>query len=141
METWKFEFLKVNFFFCGTRTRVKAQSVTDSSLTAFDLIMIDCRYQLSSLFHKSPIHPDHSVAELVAKLVFKIWSRPTPASEGIVSDFISFVLKVITSSSPNISPSMILTSLLYVKRLRISTKLQIPLGNRCEFRIWLTALM
>lgn len=118
--------------------------MTNRHLTAvrdYKRVMIECRYQFSCIFQKNPIHPDQSVAELVAKLVFKIWSRPTSPSEEVVNDFISFVLKVISSSSPNISPSVILTSLLYVKRLRISTKLQIPLGNRCEFRIWLTALM
>jgi hypothetical protein len=84
---------------------------------------------------------DRSLAELVAKLVYKIWSRPSPQSEENVSDFISFVLKIISLSNPNMSPSVILTSLLYVKRLRIATKLQIPLGSKCEYRIWLTALM
>jgi len=97
--------------------------------------MIDCHN-----FLQNPTDVDQSIAELVAKLVFKIWSRPGPLPADVVSDFICFVVKVI-SSSANISPSVILTSLLYVKRLRISNKFQIPLGNRCEYRIWLTALM
>ena len=98
--------------------------------------MID-KCQLNT-FSQTTCHLE--LAELVAKLVFKIWSRSSP-SDLVLSDFISFVSNIISSASPNVSPSVILTSLLYVKRLKDCTKSQIPLGYRCEFRIWLTALM
>jgi hypothetical protein len=85
------------------------------------------------------------VAYLITTAMFKIWNfgqleHPTPVSQKLISDFYAFVYKTIKTASPNITPTVLMTSLLYVKRLRHKTN-QIKSGNRAEFRIWLTSLI
>ena len=87
-------------------------------------------------------HPTSDLAHLMTTMVFRIWRGSLPENASLIKDFHSFVIKIISSTAPNVTPSVLLTALYFVRRLRIATRrMGIPSGNRCEFRIWLTALM
>ena len=65
-----------------------------------------------------------------------------PCNQQRLSEFNQFVKKIIRSTAPNVTANVVIMALYYVFKLRSATRhLPMQFGQRCEFRIWLTALM
>lgn len=93
--------------------------------------------------HPSPLQ---DLSQFATSMVYRIWHSALP-SITIHSVFYTFSLKMMSSTAANISPSVVITALLLIQRLkeglsRLSRQQQHHRpSDQSEFRIWLTALL